>query len=760
MRTIIPFNLDWRFHLGESLKAGYKGYDDSAWQSVTLPHDWSVTLPFDESCSSGTGYLPGGIGWYRKHFTLPELEGRKVFITFGGVYKHAKVWVNSNYLGMRAYGYSTFTYDVTDFVAAGDNVVSVRCEHIELADSRWFTGNGIYRNVTLMITSPVHFIQDGVFAYTESVTEKGAVIAVSAEIAGGGMASFVLKNAKGHTVARGKSRLVVKEPVLWSPDNPYLYTLIGTLVKDGQVTDEVQIPFGIRTFRFDADQGFFLNDVSTKIKGVCIHHDAGVLGAAVPKVVWERRLKKLKECGCNAIRFSHNPPATDLIDLCDEMGFLVMDEAFDEWEGCKNKWWQGHNVYPPKLYGYAEDFPLWHERDLSDFIRRDRNHPSIVMWSIGNEIDYPNDPYVHPFFKTMTGNNDANKPAQEFMYDINKPDATRLATISARLVKIVKEHDATRPVTSALAFPELSNLTGYAQTLDVVGYNYKEHLYKEDHHTYPGHIILGSENGHDPELWLAVKHNDFISGQFLWTGIDYLGEAQGWPVRVAQAGLIDTAGFEKPRFALRKALWTKALCASLAVGKKDALWAANMLWTGDPGETKHVLVFTNGESAVLALNGRTIGTAKVDETCIAAFDVPYSPGTLSVTCTRGTEAASFAIETPAQMVRLDAVPYARTLPADGQAVWQVEVTLRDRAGRITGTDDQLVTCQITGDAEFLGLENGCAHDLTSYVSTARPTYHGRAMVYVRAGKKPGKVQLHLSAAGLTTLVVTLNQTKA
>ncbi len=760
MRTTLPLNLGWRFHLGEAEKASYKGYDDSAWETVTLPHDWAVTQPFDESCSSGTGYLPGGVGWYRKSFELPELDGRQVFITFGGVYKHARVWVNSNYLGMRAYGYSTFTYDITEFVQAGRNVVCVRCEHNDLADSRWFTGNGIYRDVTLTITSPAHFVTDGVFAHTVSATREEAVLSVSAEVTGGGVTSFTLLDEKGVAVAQGDSRLAVKNPRLWSLETPYLYTLVGTVKKDGETADEVRIPVGIRTFRFDPNEGFFLNDVPTKFLGVCIHHDAGVLGAAVPKTVWARRLLKLKEAGVNAIRFSHNPPSPDLLDLCDEMGFLAMDEAFDEWEGCKNKWWQGHNVYPPKHYGYSDDYPQWHEKDLADLIRRDRNHPSIIMWSIGNEIDYPNDPYGHPLFALVTGNNDANKPEQERIYDANKPNAGRLAAIARELVSIVKRHDTTRPVTSALALPELSNLTGYAQALDVVGYNYKEHLYEEDHAKYPSHILLGSENSHDPEAWLAVKYNGYISGQFLWTGIDYLGEAQGWPIRISQAGLIDTAGFEKPRFAHRQAMWTKKLCAHLSVGRADELWRSSFVWTGTPGDTVPVLVFTNGERAELSLNGTVVGSAEVDESCIATFDVPYTPGTLTVTCIRGTETASAFLATPGEAVKIEANPDTDTLPADGQAVYQVEVALRDDSGNLAATDDRLITCRMLGDAQFLGLENGSPSDLTSYASPTRPTYHGRAIVYVRAGRTPGKAELHVSAPGLCKTVVTLNMAKA
>lgn len=760
MRTILPFNLDWRFHLGEIEKASYKGYDDSAWETVTLPHDWAVTQPFDENCSSGTGYLPGGVGWYRKRFELNELNGRQVFITFGGVYKHARVWVNTNYIGMRAYGYSTFTYDITEFVQPGSNVICVRCEHSDLADSRWYTGNGIYRDVTLTLVSPVHFASDGVFVHTVCATKEEALLNVSAEITQGGNASFVLLDREGRTAAQGDSCLIVKNPCLWSAQTPYLYTLAGTVKKDGEICDDIRIPVGIRTFRFDANDGFFLNGQNTKLLGVCIHHDAGVLGAAVPKAVWARRLQKFKQAGVNAIRFSHNPPSPDLIDLCDEMGFLAIDEAFDEWEGCKNKWWQGHNVYPPKHYGYSDDFPQWHEEDIAGMVKRDRNHPSIILWSIGNEIDYPNDPYVHPLFALVTGNNDANKPEQERIYDPNKPNARRLATLARELAAIVRRYDDTRPVTSALALPELSNLTGYAQALDVVGYNYKEQLYKEDHAKYPDHILLGTENSHDPGNWLAVKHNDYISGQFLWTGADFLGEAHGWPIRNSQAGLIDTAGFEKPRFAYRKALWTRELCAAVAVGKADALWRSSFVWTGTIGEKVPVLVFTNGERAVLMLNGKEIGSAKVDESCTAAFEVPYAPGTLSVTCTRGEETACASITTPFDAVKIEAVPDGNTFPADGQAVCQVEVALRDDAGNLAATGDRMITCRVLGDAQFMGLENGSATDLTSYASAVRPTYQGRAIVYVRAGRTPGQAELHLSAPGLCETVVSLTLTKA
>ncbi|MCL2299543.1 MAG: glycoside hydrolase family 2, partial [Firmicutes bacterium] len=559
MRRIMNLNHGWMFHLGDPDYAWYKGYEeleedaDQSWRPVTLPHDWSVEHPFDQSCSSGTGYVCGGVGWYRLRFNLPEdIEDKTLRVTFGGVYKNARVWCNSNYLGMRPSGYATFTHDITPFAIPGENVLAVRAEHIDLADSRWFTGSGIYRDVTLTIADRVHFLPDGVFVSTISAIEAQAELKIEWDLSEEAEVEFDIAGASAKASGKtGNTTIAINRPKLWSPDSPALYTLT---CRAGE--DQLEIPFGIHTFHFDANTGFYLNGQNLKLKGVCLHHDAGALGAAAPKDVWRRRLRKLKAAGCNAVRTAHNPPEIHLLDLCDEMGFLVMDEAFDEWEGCKNKWWQGHNVYPPKHYGYADAFPEWHERDLAAMVRRDRNHPCVILWSIGNEIDYPNDPYCYPLFRSMQGNNDANKPIQEQLYDPDKPDARRLGVIAQRLAAIVKAHDTTRPVTAALAFPDLSNRIGFAQALDVVGYNYKEKLYARDRETYPAHVIYGSENGHGEEQWSYVRDRPDICGQFLWTGIDYLGEAAGWPVRLSPAGLLTTAGFEKPRWYQRRAMWT------------------------------------------------------------------------------------------------------------------------------------------------------------------------------------------------------------
>ncbi len=559
------FKLDeWRFLLGNQPEAFQRDYDDSAWQNVRVPHDWAVSQPFDVKYSSGTGYLPGGTGWYRTSFALTESDrGQRVFLCFDGVYKNSQVWCNSYYLGKRPNGYVGFQYDVTDFVRfdGTPNVIAVKVTHEDIADSRWYTGSGITRKVMVNVCDPVYVPWDGLF-FTSRPNKSGNAQAtvkltvvnetsqdapVWAKLDGfplGGEASV-----PAHSTMEFELRGNIESPRLWSVEAPNLYTLT---VSHGE-----PIKVGIRDFAFDPDKGFSLNGQSMKIKGVCVHHDAGCLGAAVWPEVWRRRLIKLKAMGCNAIRTSHNPHMPELYDLCDEMGFLMMGEAFDEWEGPKNKWIRGHNVYPPGHQGYYEDFPEWHERDLSDMVKRDRNHPSVIMWSIGNEIDYPNDPYCHPLFRTMVGNNDANKPAAELQYNDSKPNAQRLSVLAEKLAGIVRRHDTTRPVLACAAFPELSTQIGFFDHFDMLAYNYKEHLYEQDHKRFPRLPIIGSENGHSPEAWQAVADHAYVCGQFLWTGIDYMGEAHGWPVRGSRAGLLTLAGFEKPEYYQRAAMWTE-----------------------------------------------------------------------------------------------------------------------------------------------------------------------------------------------------------
>lgn len=744
MSEIRKLNDNWLFHYGDEPDADYMGFDDRAWERVTLPHDWAVRFPFDKKHASGTGYLPGGRGRYRRHFVLTKEDLTKtVRVRFGGVCRHARVWINSNYLGQWAYAYTTFDFDLTPFVREGENVLSVAVEHDEVADSRWYTGSGIYRDVDLIFRHPDGFLPDSTPVRTLAADEREATVEIDCKTADADAVNATLLSPDGKTAAVGQASgkagtlcLTVQNPALWSPESPTLYTLRLTAEKDGRAIDTETIPVGLRVCRFDPDAGFFLNGKNLKLKGVCLHHDGGCLGAAVPPEAWERRLKKLKAAGVNAVRTAHNPADESFITVCDRLGLMVMEEAFDEWEGPKNKWWQGHNVYPPKRFGYAFDFPVWHEKDLTSMVTRDRNHPSVILWSIGNEIDYPNDPYVTPLFRTALGNNDAGKPEEERRYDDKKPDAKRLPVIARELTETVHRLDPTRPVLTALSFPELSNQTGLSDVTDIAGYNYRERMYDDDHVSYPRRVILGSENGHDPAMWRAVEERPFIAGQFLWTGSDFLGECRGWPERASGAGLLDLAGNEKPLYYRRKALWTDAPFVKLACcpGGDRGVWADAFLYQGTEGEEISVSVYTNEKEAELFLNGASLGKKKCrkDDGGRLTWTFPYVPGTL----TARTPHAADTLSTPGKAEKIALTRYAACVTEGDTVIF--DVTLFDRDGNVAAADDRTLDYAFVGDGEILGIENGRRDDLTSYRETARATWRGRAVVYLR-GRGGGRL---------------------
>lgn len=763
----------WLFHLGDCPDAWKKEFHPEDWQTVTLPHDWSVSLPFSREYSSGTGYAAGGIGWYRCTFRLPEeYRDRRIILTFDGIYKNSEVWCNNYYKGFHPNGYTPFSCDITAEATFGEreNLICVRVDRTELSDSRWFTGSGITRKVTLTVTDPVTTEQYGVFFSVPEADGTLAKIHLENRIANTSSLERTvtvtnrLSDRDGRCVLElsGTARIpsgstvcidtngALNHPALWSPETPSLYRL-ETWLEDAEgglrLSDRTQV--GIRTFRFDADHGFFLNGISTKFKGVCVHHDAGALGAAVTREVWIRRLQKLRAMGCNAIRMSHNPHMPELYDLCDEMGFLVMDEAFDEWELPKNKWSTGHNVYPPKHQGYYRYFPQYHEEDLRTMILRDRNHPSVILWSIGNEIDYPNDPYCHPLFQTMTGNNDANKPEEERRYNPDRPNAERLAHLARMLADEVHAVDSTHPVTLAAAFPELSSHLGFLDSLDVAGYNYKEHLYQESHERFPDLPFIGSENSHSLEAWKAVTDNEYISGQFLWTGIDYLGEAHGWPYRASGAGLLTLAGFEKTGYYRRMSFWSETPMAHLAAVRADSSvkdmnreWRPYLeYWNYSEGEPVEVICYTNLSRAELFLNGKSLGVKnRPDDEDGIRWQVPFEAGTLSVrasgrmtTCGCAEEyEACDCLETSGAPCRLSMELYSvpDTLTASSGPILQAELSVLDSKGRLCITDSSRITVEISGGT-LLGMENGDIADCTEYSSSMRRTYHGRLIIYFR-----------------------------
>ncbi len=768
-RTVIPMDLGWKFHRGDADSPVGKSFDDQEWKTVTLPHDWSVEEPFSREHSSGGGYLPGGIGWYRGKALIPEaLRGKHLTLEFDGVYNHSRVWVNGYYFGKHPYGYTPFAYDVTH-TQTPDGVlcVAVRVHHEHTADSRWFTGSGITRRVRLTVQEDCRFARNGVFFAVTGETDKGLSLRLRTSVEKDAerdlICTFELTSPDGTILWKGEGKPVqatgtetlewetVTDGPRWSPDDPALCTLRVTLSEGSEILDEETVPVGLRSIRFDPNEGFFLNGVNMKFKGICIHHDAGPLGAAVPLPVWERRLKLLKEMGCNAIRMSHNPQMTELYGLCDRMGFLVMDEAFDEWEGPKNKWWQGHNVYPPQLHGYFEDFPEWHEKDLRAMVERDRNHPSIVLWSIGNEIDYPNDPYCHTSFAEMTGNNDSAKPAAERRYNPDKPNAERIPVIAARLRDIVKSCDETRPVTAAIAYPELSNRTGYCDTVDVCGYNYKEQWYDEDHAKYPERILYGSENGQGYLQWKAVTDRPFIAGQFLWTGIDFFGETRLWPDHGSHAGLMTTAAFPKTSYFFRRSLWSDAPCLKLVsrpAVKDGNPWrrraGENFGWNYAPGQEVEAVVYTNCPKVTLELNGEKLGEYAPDpETGCVEVPIAFREGKLTASCGDLKD----SIETVGRAVSVSLYADRTELKADGTDVTVIEARLLDGSGRWVPFADEVLTVTATEGLEILALDSGNLLDTSDCKVRSRAAYEGRLIVCVRAGTKAGEEVLRVSVPG-------------
>lgn len=772
-------NEGWFFHLGDIKYAGTEFFDHSQWQEVDIPHDWSVEQIASPSYASCTGYLPGGIGWYRKELQVPASgKGQKVYIYFEGVYNNSEVFINGKWIGKRPNGYLSFMYDLTPYINwGGRNVLAVKVDHSQSADSRWYTGSGIYRDVYLVYAHPVHINLWGV-SYTAELQGKDARLTVQTEL-NNTMDKPVTLNVKQEVFNREHHKigevsknisvqayctqkleqsLKVSSPILWDLENPYLYTIKTEISHQGKVIDQSETQAGIRSLSFSPDKGFALNGHNMKVKGVCIHHDAGCLGAAVPKEVWRRRLELLKGLGCNAIRMSHNPQAPYMYDLCDELGLLVKDEAFDEWEYSKKKWITGWNKGTPGFQGSADYFREWSERDLADMIRRDRNHPSIIMWSIGNEVDYPNDPYSHPVL-------DKEGIGQQHVkgYQKTQPRAERLGEIARILVAEAKKHDLSRPVTAALAGAVMSNETDYPKVLDVVGYNYTENRYLEDHEKYPDRILYGSETGHSLDAWKAVRDNDFIFGQFIWTGYDFLGEAGPWPWRGSTAGMIDMAGNIKPRGYFRRALWLDSPVAYIGTCKPDGRnrWPvtnAPAVWNYEEGEMIKVVAYTNCREAELYLNGKLVGERKQydDRTAVIEWDIPYSPGTLEVKAyTDGQIAAKDQLQTSGRPYALQASFYEEK-QSGKNTLLQLLIKVVDENGIPAVLADNEVTCHLEGPVRLVGMENGDSNAAENYRDNKQRCKSGKLVGYLQMTEAEGDIKVKLTSPLLQSAIVELS----
>ncbi|GAF01935.1 sugar-binding domain-containing protein [Saccharicrinis fermentans] len=768
-------NDGWYFTLDNPESAQDLAYKHKEWRKLDLPHDWSIEATLSPTLSSCTGYLPGGIGWYRRTLDFSNLSlEQKAYLYFEGVYNRSEVYINGQLVGKRPNGYISFCYDITPYInRSGHNVVAVKVDHSRQADSRWYTGSGIYRDVYLVTSGKVHFNQWGVHYTTPRVSAKKASVEVTMEVKNETndlqelKLVSVLVDTLGNEIATASKiievsaqsilsesvEMMVNKPALWDLDTPYLYSLYTRIEVEGKIVDESQTKVGIRSIRFDANTGFYLNGRGMKIKGVCIHHDAGCLGSAVPKEVWKRRLENLKSLGCNAVRMSHNPQAPDVYDLCEELGLLVKDEAFDEWEFSKRKWLVGWNKGKPGYEGTYDFFEEWSSRDVADMVRRDRNHPSVIMWSIGNEVDYPNDPYSHPVL-------DSGRIQQKVYggYLPEAPQAERLGNIAKRLSNQVRTHDPSRPVTAALAGVIMSNHTDYPGTLDICGYNYTENRYDIDHVLYPDRVIYGSENSHTMAAWNAVVDRDFISGQFLWTGIDYLGESGPWPARGGNGGLLNYAGFVKPRGEFRRALWSDKPVAYLGTSSstasiKNLIRNAWPVWNYEKGELVKVLAFTNSNKAQLILNGKKVGNVKSydNETGVFLWEIPFEPGKLQVIGmdNMGKEVSNSFIETSDRPHSIVSHQDKKVISAN-KGLAQIEITVVDNEGIPVIISDNEISCIIKGPAKLLGLEAGNDRDMGDYRDNMQRVYMGRMIAYIQATGEQGDIEVIFSSPWLSS----------
>lgn len=786
VRVPADFNGGWEFALME-------GIDDTlTWRRVDLPHDWSIEGSFaqEHPATPSGGALPGGKGMYRKTFlTDPGMAGKRVFLEFDGIYRDSRVYVNGHLAGHRPCGYASFSYDITPFLNSVnlENLVEVTVDNSMQPNSRWYSGSGIYRNVRLVVTAAVHIPYSGTFVTTPSVAEEQALVHVQTKIAqhpGAPGYAYLLTKIRdpfGKTVAKEctyvdltaeeqpevMQALQVKAPVLWDVDNPRLYTVESKLIRKGKVLDNYTTVFGIRTFEFTADEGFFLNGRPLKMRGVCLHHDLGALGAAVNYRAIERQLELLKEMGCNAIRTSHNPPAPDLLDLCDRMGFLVMDEAFDVWRKKKT------------AYDYSLFFKDWYEKDLQDFILRDRNHPSVVVWSIGNEIpEQWNDPgadtldlqEANLFLNYRAGG--STEMSGDLPFD---------ALLTRRLAEIVKELDPTRPITAGCDEPAPYNNVFRAEALDIIGFNYHEGNYREVPENYPGmpfiatettssvhtrgfyqmpadsvrieprewwmtydtphHACSSYDNMHVPwgntheGAWTYVRDNPFIAGMFVWTGFDYLGEPTPyrWPARSSYFGIIDLAGFPKDVYYMYQSEWTDRPVLHVFPH-----------WNWQEGEPVDVWAYYNGaDSVVLFLNGKSLGAGqKTSERLHASWRVPFEPGTLTaVSYSEGKELLSRSISTAGKPAKLGLTADRPVLKADGYDLAFVTVDVLDEQGVPVPDADNLITFSLEGPATIKAVDNGSPISHESFVAHERKAFHGKCLVVVQAGRQEGTITL-------------------
>lgn len=776
-RQRLLMDFGWKFMPGDQTDAQRFDFDDSEWRTLDLPHDWSIEGAYDEKAPTGGsgGYLPTGIGWYRRTFNLPKASnGKTIWIEFDGVYMNSEVWVNGHHLGRYPNGYNSFHYELTQYLTNGKNVIAVKVDNSLQPNTRWYSGSGIYRHVWLVIVNPIHIAHWGTFISTPVINEKESIVRIQTTLKNSSkktktchLQTTIINHEERETgidhteveIQSGMEKtfiqeLVITDPALWSVDSPFMYKAVQSLREGKKILDTYETNFGIRKIDYDINKGFFLNNQHVKMNGVCLHHDGGCVGAAVPEKVWERRLIRLKEMGCNAIRTAHNLPAPEFLDLCDQLGFLVMDECFDEWRLGKRE------------YTYHKYFDQWWKLDLMGMIHRDRNHPSIVLWSAGNEIPEQKSNDGHILLKEM--------------------------------MDIIHREDPTRPVTLGcdnIAADNGSTTEEFLKTLDIVGYNYvdrwherRELFYSIDRHDHPDWKMIGTESvsnrgirgyyslGDDPgkampnyhfwmiraeQLWKYVSMHDFVIGDFMWTGIDYLGESR-WPGKNASSGVLDICGFPKDGYYFYQSQWTDKPMIHLF---------PHWNWKGREGQFIPVVCYTNCDEVELYLNDEFIGEKRMEfprqgtsggwnryekphvfpttADLHLSWDVPYEPGIIKaigkkeekIVCTQ-----EMITTGPPHKIRLSAD--RNHINADAMDVAHIQIEILDKEGHIVPVADNLIQFSIEGNGKIIGVDNGNPHDHDSYKLLQRNAFNGLALAIVQSTLKPGTIKITATSDGL------------
>lgn len=783
-REVVLLDEGWRFFNQEIAGAEKPAYTDAHWQEVKVPHDWAIRGKFNMNIDAQlvqvvedgettprlrtgrTGALPMfGVGWYRKILPVnADDAGKRVYIEFDGAMSLAKVFLNGHFIGEWPYGYSSFSFELTRHIQPGrENVLAVRLEN-RPESSRWYSGAGIYRNVRLVKTAPVHVAHWGTFVTTPVVNARTSEVNIKTAVSGiSGQKGtvklvtdvFTEKGEKVSTVSSSQNlsasldfnqNLKIKNPVLWSLENPHRYTAVSKVYVDNVLQDEYRTSFGCRSIRFDKDKGFFLNEQAVKIQGVCMHHDLGSLGAAVNRRATERQVQIMKEMGANAIRTAHNPPSKELVEICDSMGILLQIEAFDEWKYGKNQ--NGYQLY----------FDDWAEKDLQNMIRRDRNNPSVIMWSIGNEI------------------------REQGMPEVGKQIAQQLAGIARR-------EDPTRPVTAGFNNHNSAIKNGMADVLDLVGFNYKPHDYSKKKKEFPHYTIYGSEtastvssrgeykfpvkeirgvwhndyqvSGYDMEYpgwastpdteFVAQDENEFIMGEFVWTGFDYLGEPtpynEGTPAKSSYFGIVDLAGLKKDRFYLYQSKWSDTPMLHVL---------PHWNWPDRLNQNVPVFCYTNYPKAELFVNGKSKGVKTKDTANkytryrLMWNEVVYEPGEIRVVAynDKNEAVAEKVIKTAGEPHTVRITPDRTTIKADGKDLSFVTIEVIDKEGNICPRANPLLFFKVTGAGVLHSVNNGNPIDQTSFASNYMQAFNGKIVAVIESTRTKGPVHIIVSGGKL------------